>query len=106
MRMFSGDEFAVDDDAGRDVHATAPVCHSRVSVIADVGVVERSPASEENSPAPDLFVAGEGFIHEIEEVIVQRNHLLHELDVLHEADNVVGKELDCWDGSNSAGIEG
>ena len=83
-----------------------PIRHVLVGVVADVGVVERSPAAEQNAPAADFFVAGQGFIEEVEQVVVQRHDLLHELDVLHQADEVVGEELDSGHGADAAGIEG
>ena len=96
---------AVDDDTGRDVHGAAPLVHVFVGVVADVGVVERSPAAEENATAADFFVAGHGFIDEVEEVVMQGNDLLHELDVLHQADDVVGEELDSGNGADAAGVQ-
>ena len=55
-------QFAVDHDAGSDIHRLAPLRHLFVGVVADVGVVERSPAAEKNAPAADLFVSGHGFV--------------------------------------------
>ena len=40
------DELAVHDDAGRDVHGPAPFIHRFVVVIADVRILERTPAAE------------------------------------------------------------
>ena len=53
----------------------------------------------------DLFVAGQRLVEEVEQVVVQRHDLLHELDVLHQADQVVGEELDGRHGADAAGIE-
>ena len=87
------DQLAVDDDAGRDVHRRAPLVHVLVGVVADVGVVERAPAAEQDAPPADLLVAGQRLVEEVEQVVVQRHDLLHELDVLHQPDEVVGEEL-------------
>ena len=73
--------------------AASPVGHVLVAVIADVGIVERTPAAQQDAALSDLFVAGQRFVPEVEEVVVQRHALLHELDVLHQADEVVGEEL-------------
>ena len=69
---------------GRDEHRLAPLVHVLVGVVADVGVVERAPAAEQDAPPADFFVAGQGLVEEVEQVVVQRHDLLHELDVLHQ----------------------
>ena len=87
---------------GRDEHAAAPVRHVLVGVVADVGIIERSPASQQHAPLADLLVARQGLVEEVEQVVVQRHDLLHELDVLHQADQVVGEELDGGNGADAA----
>ena len=100
-----GDQLAVDDHAGRDEHRPAPVGHVLVGVVADVGIVERAPAAEQDAPLADLLVAGQGLVEEVEQVIVQRHDLLHELDVLHQPDEIVGEELHGGHRADAAGIE-
>ena len=90
---------------GRDEHRAAPVGHVLVGVVADVGVVERAPAAEQDAPLADLLVAGQRLVEEVEQVVVQRHDLLHELDVLHQPDEVVGEELDGRHGADAARIE-
>ena len=80
-----GDQFAVDDDAGRDVHGPAPVGHGLVIVIANIRVLERTPAAEQDAaPPPDLLVAGQRLVEKVEEIVVQRDAFLHELAVAHQ----------------------
>ena len=90
---------------GRDEHRAAPFDHVLVGVVADVGIVERSPAAQQNAALADLFVARQRFVEEVEQIVVQRHHLLHELDILHQPHQVVGEELDGGHGADAAGIE-
>ena len=63
--------------------------HSVMSLyveVADVGVLERAPAAEQDAAAADLLVAGQRLVEEVEQVVVQRHDLLHELDVPHQPD--------------------
>ena len=76
-----------------------------VGVVADVRVVERAPAAQQDAPLADLLVAGQGLVEEVEQVVVQRHDLLHELDVLHQPDEVVGEELQRGHGADAAGVE-
>ena len=99
------DQLAVDDDAGRDVHRPAPVGHLLVGVVADVRVLERAPAAQQDAPPADLLVAGQRLVEEVEQVVVQRHALLHELDVPHQPDEVVGEELHGGHGADAAGVE-
>src|SRR5262249_8868405 len=48
-----GDQVAINDNARSDIHGPAPFRHSRVGIIADVGVVERAPAAEQHATAAD-----------------------------------------------------
>ena len=68
-----GDQLAVDDDAGRDVHRPAPVGHGLVGVVADLGVLERAPAAEQDAAPADLLVARQRLVEEVEQVVVQRH---------------------------------
>ena len=88
-----GDELPVDDDAGRDVHAPAPVAHVVVAEVAVVRVLERAPAAEQHSTLAHLLVARQRLVEEVEEVVVHRHDPLHELDVAHQAGQVVGEHL-------------
>ena len=90
---------------GRDEHAPAPVRHVLVGVVADIRIVERSPAGQQDSPPSDFFVTGQSVIEEVEQVVVQRNDFLHELHILHQADKIVGKQLDSWHRADAARIE-
>ena len=100
-----GDRLAVHDDAGRDVHRLAPLVHVLVLVVAHLGIVPRAPAAEQDAALADLLVAGQRFVEEVEQVVVQRHDLLHELDVLHQADDVVGEELLGRHGADAAGVK-
>ena len=53
----------------------------------------------------DLFVAGQGLVEEIEQVVVQRHDPLHELDVFQQPHQIVVEELHAGDGADAAGIE-
>src|ERR1700733_5084106 len=86
-------QLAVDDHAGGDEHFSSPIRHVLVGVVAILRVVERSPATKQNAATADLFVARQSIVEKIEQVVVQGKNFLHELDVLHEPDNVVGKQL-------------
>ena len=90
---------------GSHKHLAAPVGHVLVGVVADVGIVERSPAAQQNAAPADLFITRQRFIEEIEKIVVQRHDLLHELHVLHQAHDIIGEELDGGNGSHAAGIE-
>ena len=91
---------------GRDEHVPAPVGHVFVAEVARVGVLERAPRAQEHSPAPDLLVAGEGGVEEVEEVVVERHHPLEELGVLHQPDQVVVEQLDRGHGADAARVQG
>ncbi len=96
---------AVHDDAGRDVHRLAPLVHVPVVVVADVGVVPRAPAAQQHAPLADLLVARQRLVEKVEKVVVQRHHLFHELDVLHQPHQVVGEELLSGYGADAARVE-
>ena len=100
-----GDQLAVDDDARRDEHGAAPVGHVLVLVVADVGILERAPAAEQNAAPADLFVAGQRFVEEVEQVVVQRHAFLHEFDVAHQPGQVVGEQLHRRHRADAARIE-
>ena len=100
-----GDQLAVHHDAGRDEHLSAPVGHVLVGVVADVGIVERAPAAQQNAALAHLLVARQRLVEEVEQVVVQRHDLLHELDVLHQPHQVIGEELDRGHGADAARIE-
>ena len=57
------------------------------------GSLQRAPAPEQDPPLAHLLVAGERLVEEVEEVVVHRHDPLHELDVAHEARQVVGEHL-------------
>src|SRR5215831_5587822 len=99
------DDLTIDNDAGSDIHGTSPLVHGLILVIDDVRIVERTPAAQQRTAIPDFFVSGQSFVHEVEQVIVQRHDLLHELHVLHEPDEIVGKDLDGSRRTDSSRIE-
>ena len=92
-------------DAGRDEHLAAPVGHVAVLEVAGLRILEGAPAAEQHAALADLFVSGQRLVEEVEEVVVHRHDLLHELDVLHQADEIVGERLDRRHRADAAGIE-
>ena len=70
-----------------------------------LGIVERAPAAKQNAPPAHLFIARQRLVEEIEQVVVQRHHFLHELDVLHQAHDVIGEELNGGNRAHAARIE-
>ena len=72
----------------------APLGHVLVVEVADRRILERAPAAEQRTPQADLLVAGQRLVEEVEEVVVHRHDLLHELDVAHQPGHVVGHQLD------------
>ena len=105
LHQVVGDQLPVDDDAGRHEHLAAPARHGAVLEVAVVGVLERAPAAQQHAAPSDLLVAGQGLVHEVEEVVVHRQTALHELHVAHEPDVVVGEELDRRDRADAARVE-
>ena len=79
--------------------------HVLVVEVADVGVLEGAPAAEQDPPVADLLVAGQRLVEEVEEVVVHRHDLLHELHVAHQPGDVVGHQLDRRDGADAARVE-
>ena len=100
-----GDQFAVHHHARGDEHLAAPVLHVAVGEVARLGVLEGAPAAEQGAPQPDLLVAGQGLVEEVEQVVVHRDDLLHELDVAHQPGHVVGHQLDGRDRADPARVE-
>ena len=100
-----GHELAVDDDAGRDEHGPAPLGHVLVAEVAHLRVLERAPATQQGAAQPDVLVAWQGLVEEVEDVVVQRHDLLHELDVAHQPRDVVGHQLDGRHGADPARVE-
>ena len=91
--------------AGGDEHLATPVGHVLVAEVALFGILERAPAAEQNAPLTHLLVPRQRFIEEVEEVVVHRHDLLHELDVLHQPHEIVGERLDRRHRPDAAGIE-
>jgi hypothetical protein len=56
-----------------------------VAVVAVVGVLEGAPAAEEDASLADLFVTGEGFVEEVEEVVVEGEGIYNVLDIFNES---------------------
>ena len=100
-----GVQLAVDHHAGRDEHGVAPLLHVLVLEVADLGVLEGAPATEQGAAQADLVVAGQRLVEEVEQVVVHRHDLLHELDVAHQPGHVVGHQLDGGRGADAARIQ-
>ena len=100
-----GDQLAIHDDAGRDKHLVAPVRHVLVGVVAMIGIVERAPAAQQDPPSSDFFVTRQSVVEEVEQIVVQRDDLLHELHILHQTNQIVGEELNRRNGPDSAWIK-
>ena len=98
-------ELSVYNHAGRDEHSTAPVAHVLVGVVADIRVVERAPAAQQNAALADFFVPRQRLVEKIEQIVVQRNNLLHELHIFHQPDEVVGEKLNRGHRADAAGIK-
>ena len=98
-------QLAVDHHTGRDEHGVAPVLHVLVGEVADLGVLEGTPAAEQGAAQADLVVAGQRLVEEVEEVVVHRHDLLHELDIAHQPGHVVGHQLNGGRGADAARIQ-
>ena len=100
-----GDELAVHHHARGDEHLPAPVGHVLVREVAVLGVLEGAPAAEQGAAQADLLVPGQRLVEEVEEVVVHRHDLLHELDVAHQPGDVVGHQLDRGHRADAAGVQ-
>ncbi len=100
-----GDELAVDDHARGHAHRPAPFGHVAVVEVADGRILERAPAAEQDAAPADLLVARHRLVEEVEQVVVHRHDPLHELHVAHQADVVVGEQLDRGRGADAARVE-
>ena len=100
-----GDELAVNDHPGSHGHRPAPLGHVLVVEVAHRRVLEGAPAAEQHPPPADLLVPGQRLVEEVEEVVVHRHDSLHELDIAHEPDVVVGEELDGRSRADSTWVE-
>src|SRR6201987_3690921 len=100
------DEFTVHHHARGNKHPPSPSGHVLVGVIANIRVIERTPAREKYAPLSHLFIYWQRFVEKVEKVIVQRYDFLHELYVLHQAHEIIRKELNRRYGSHAAGIKG
>ncbi len=79
-----GDQLPIHDDAGGDEHPPTPLLHVLVVEVAHRGILERSPAAEQCAAQTDLLVARQRLVEEVEQVVVHRHDLLHELHITHE----------------------
>ena len=98
-------QLAVDHHARRDEHGVAPLLHVLVREVADLGVLEGAPAAEQRAPQADLVITRQRLVEEVEQVVVHRDDLLHELDVAHQPRHVVGHQLDRGGRAHAAGIQ-
>ena len=105
VHQVRGHELAVHDHARGHEHPAAPVGHVAVGEVADLGVLEGAPATEQDPAVADLLVPGQRLVEEVEQVVVQRHRLLHELDVAHQAGHVVGHQLDGGDRAHAPGVQ-
>lgn len=69
------------------------------------GILERAPAAEQRAPQAHLVVSGQRLVEEVEQVVVHRHDLLHELDVAHQPGHVVGHQLDRRNRADATGVE-
>ena len=60
---------------------------------------------EQDAAVADLLVSGQRLVEEVEEVVVHRHDLLHELDVAHQPGDVVGHQLDRGHRAHAARVE-
>ncbi len=100
-----GHQLPVDDDTWGDVHGSAPFGHVPVPEVADVRVLEGTPAGKLDAAVADLVVARHGLEEEVEEVVVHGHDALHELHVAHQPADVVGEELDRGGGADAARVQ-
>lgn len=66
------------------------------------------PGTRPSNPGPTqahLLVTRQDLVEEVEQVVVHRNDLLHELDVPHEPAQVVGHQLHRGHRSHTAGVQ-
>ena len=54
---------------------------------------------------PTFSYPGQGFVEEVEQIIVQRHDTFHELDVTHQPREVIREELDGRHRTNAAGVK-
>ena len=77
-----------------------------VAEVARLGVLECAPGPEHHPPAPDLVVAGQRLVEEVEQVVVQRHDALHVLGVAHQPHGVVVEHLDTGHRSDPTRVQG
>ena len=98
LHQVGGDQLAVDDDAGGDEHRCGPSSvMSRYLKLQTSGSWNEPQQPSRMRRLPDLLVAGHRLVEEVEQVVVHRHDALEELDVAHQAGQVVGEELDRGD---------
>ena len=105
LHQIVGHQFPVDHDARRNEHLAAPVGHVLVLEVAVIGILEGSPAAEQDAAFAVVLVARQRIVPEVEQVVVQRHADLHVLDVAHQARIVIGEELLRRDRPGTAGVE-
>ena len=101
-----GQQLAVDDDAGGDVHRLAPLVHRLVAVVAGPRVLERAPAAEQDAPPADLLVPRKRLVEEVEDVVVHGDRALDEIQDADQPGDVVGEQRRLGRDPHAAGIDG
>ena len=100
------DEFSVHHHTGGNIHPLSPMGHVLVGVIANIWIIERTPTCEKYAPLSHFFITWQSLVEKVEKIIMQRYDFLHELYVLHQAHEIIRKELNRRYGSHAAGIKG
>ena len=70
VNQIVGHQLPINHHSGSHEHSAAPLGHILVGVVADVWVVERSPASQQNTASPDFFISRKRFVEEVEQIVV------------------------------------
>src|SRR5690606_34655793 len=70
-----------------------------------VRVLEAPPAAPHDAPAPDLLVAGQGVVEEVEHVVVHGHGLFDEVQAAQQTRQVVGEHLRGRDGAHPTGVQ-
>ena len=100
-----GQQLAVDHDARGDVHRLAPVVHRLVAVVADLRVLERAPAAEQDPSPADLLVPRQCLVEEVEHVVVHGDRALDEVQDADQAGDVVGEQRRLGRDAHTAGVD-
>src|SRR5690606_31724909 len=100
-----GQQLPVHDDAGGDEHVASPAGHVLVAIVHRVRVLEAPPAAQHDAPAPDLLVAGQGVVEDVEHVVVHGHGLFDEVQAAQQTRQLVGEHLRGRDGAHPTGVQ-